>query len=323
MDIGTLLAFAGFVGAFVFGCLLFRVADTRARRILQVVGAQVAAGSDAGFFQRSLRTGIPQISRIADALRRFSLVSGFAENLAWFLRRRGYETDPVKALECLIASLVALSLMLSVLSGSVAVGLLLSCGALLALQGALQSKREEEAQAMRQGVPDVLHSMGACFGSGLSLLQTFQHLAQEESGPLREAFGKAAGAMEAGETPEQALAILRDEAKVPEILFVSVALEVQHRSGGSMQQVLEAARESVATELSLERQLRVQTAQARLSAQVVTVMPFLLVGAISLLSPGFLGPFFSSVAGLLLLLVALGMQVAGVLIARRMLKVPL
>ena len=90
-----------------------------------------------------------------------------------------------------------------------------------------------------------------------------------------------------------------------------------------MQQVLEAARESVATELSLERQLRVQTAQARLSAQVVTVMPFLLVGAISLLSPGFLGPFFSSVAGLLLLLVALGMQVAGVLIARRMLKVPL
>ena len=110
---------------------------------------------------------------------------------------------------------------------------------------------------------------------------------------------------------------------MPEILFVSVALEVQHRSGGSMQQVLEAARESVATELSLERQLRVQTAQARLSAQVVTVMPFLLVGAISLLSPGFLGPFFSSVTGLLLLLVALGMQVAGVLIARRMLKVPL
>ena len=71
----------------------------------------------------------------------------------------------------------------------------------------------------------------------------------------------------------------------------------------------------------LERSLHVQTAQARLSARIVSVMPFVLVALFSLVSEGFLEPFFNSAAGVALLLVALSMQAAGVLAVRRMLRV--
>ena len=53
-------------------------------------------------------------------------------------------------------------------------------------------------------------------------------------------------------------------------------------------QVLEAAADTVKGELALRRALRVQTAQAKLSARVVVVMPFVLVAAFSLASPDFL-----------------------------------
>ena len=108
---------------------------------------------------------------------------------------------------------------------------------------------------------------------------------------------------------------------MPELGFIAVALDVQHAGGGSIAPVLEAARESVEGELDLARSLRVQTAQAKLSARVVTAMPFLLVALFSLMSPGFLQPFFGSVAGLGLLALALTMQVAGVFAIRRMLKI--
>ncbi len=78
-----------------------------------------------------------------------------------------------------------------------------------------------------------------------------------------------------------------------------------------MRQVLDAARDSVEGELSLRRALKVQTAQAKLSAQVVSVMPFALVAVFSLVSEDFLAPFFASASGWALLALALGMQAAG------------
>ena len=50
-------------------------------------------------------------------------------------------------------------------------------------------------------------------------------------------------------------------------------------------------------------------------------MPFILIAVFSLISPGFLTPFFSSGLGLAVFCVATGMQLAGVLIVRRLLDV--
>ena len=74
-------------------------------------------------------------------------------------------------------------------------------------------------------------------------------------------------------------------------------------------------------EIELARSLRVQTAQAKLSARIVTAMPFVLAALFSLMSPGFLGPFVESVPGMALLAMALAMQAAGVLMVQRMLDV--
>ena len=63
--------------------------------------------------------------------------------------------------------------------------------------------------------------------------------------------------------------------------------------------------------------------QARLSAQVVSIMPFFLLALLSLISPGFLNPFFADAQGVAVLALAISMQVAGVLMVRRMLAVEL
>lgn len=176
-------------------------------------------------------------------------------------------------------------------------------------------------QEMREGVPEALRAFSTGFRSGRSLLQTLEDSARETEGYLGHLFSSAAQRLEMGASAGEALAVMKGNDRVPELSFVAVALDVQHQSGGSIAPVLEAATASVEGELQLLRTLRVQTAQAKLSASIVTIMPFALVTLFSLMSPDFLTPFFESFLGMMLLAVALAMQLIGVLIVRRMLMV--
>jgi len=185
----------------------------------------------------------------------------------------------------------------------------------------LRTVQDKRRDALREGIPDALRSMAVCFQAGLSLLQTFQQVASEVQGPLGTLFARAAHQLETGEGAGRALEVLRRGSSVAELAFVAVALDVQHQAGGSMKQVLDAARDTVQSEIELRRALRVQTAQAKLSARVVSVLPFVLIAVFSLVSEGFLDPFFASPMGMALLAIALGMQAAGIVAVRRMLAV--
>jgi tight adherence protein B len=65
--------------------------------------------------------------------------------------------------------------------------------------------------------------------------------------------------------------------------------------------------------------MEVQTAQAKMSARVVSVMPLLLMLVLSVAMEGYLASFFTSVPGFMLLITALGMELAGVMIIRKIL----
>ena len=237
------------------------------------------------------------------------------------LGERGIFASPVGLLSLAMAAAVAVAAVVGALAQSPVAGVAVVALALACLLTRVHLWRDRQAEALRDAVPDALHAMGSCFQAGFSPLQTFQHLASELRGPLGKRFADAAHLLETGHDMHEALDALRGAGAQGELVFVSVALDVQHQAGGSMRPVLEAARETVEGELALKRSLRVQTAQARLSARVVTIMPFALVAVFSLVSKGFLDPFFESPLGVALLCMAVLMQVAGVAAVRRMLSV--
>ena len=187
----------------------------------------------------------------------------------------------------------------------------------------VQAWHDVQDDAMREGVPNSLNTMGECFQSGYSLVQTMQMVADQSRGKLAQIFRKCVNMLQLGSSSSEALGALRADAKVGELSFVAVALDVQHQTGGSITSVLGAAQQMVQDKIDLRRSLQVQTAQARLSARVVCIMPFVLAFVLSMVSEGFLTPFFSSPAGFVMLGVALLMEGAGVVMVRRMLKVAL
>lgn len=208
-------------------------------------------------------------------------------------------------------------------SGSIVFGIAAFFIVIIGVFSFVRNKASSCNDGLREQIPEMLRSLSMSFRTGHSLPQTLSDSAQETKGYLGHLFSIASDRLEMGATPTEALAVMKSNPRVPELSFIAVALEIQHRSGGSIAPVLESATEAIEGELKLARSLRVQTAQAKLSASIVTIMPFILIALFSFMSPDFLAPFFSSFIGMALLTVAIIMEVAGVLIVRNMLKVNL
>lgn len=78
-----------------------------------------------------------------------------------------------------------------------------------------------------------------------------------------------------------------------------------------MAEVLERVADSVRERGELRRELRALTAQARLSRYVVTALPFVVGGIITVINPGYEKPLFETTAGIAVLVFALLLVTAG------------
>lgn len=319
----TKLLFGGLVVALAFG-FAFAAAFAAAASLRSREAALAAQGEKMGVSSLllwRLRNGYGFAGRLSESLLGWARVRKVADELVELFAARGWVATARSVTDVSIVAFAAVGAVAGIVVGSpIAMLAVPLCGFLVvgAVAGNYGEKRKEQA---RDAVPAALESMAACFGSGFTLLQTFQQVSEEVEGPLGETFARSAHVLEMGGSAERALEELRNGSYASELAFVAVALDVQHQSGGGMRQVLDAATDTVKGELSLRRALRVQTAQAKLSARVVVVMPFVLVAAFSLASPDFLLPFFSSAHGLGLLILAIVMQASGILLVRRALSV--
>lgn len=313
----ALAALCGFAAAYAVA----RLAGAALTRKRTALVAQGEPATLPGLVKWRVRNGYALLLPTAARLNKVERVAECVHEAVALCDSRGVATKPDAVLSVALALIGALACAVLVLTRSAAGAVAVSACAIVVAYVVAGSLRDKRQDAVREAVPGALEAMAACFGSGFTLLQTFRQLSQETPGYLGATFARCSHVLETGGTAQQALEELRVGAHAPDLAFVAVALEVQHQSGGSMKQVLAAASDSVKSELALRRSLRVQTAQAKLSARIVVVMPFVLVAAFSLISPDFLKPFFSSVVGYALLAAAIAMQVAGVVLVHRALSV--
>lgn len=268
-----------------------------------------------------LRRGIVALYPVARMLLRSRKVASSMEAVAMGVESLGRRTDVLAVTSLLVAACFVAGLLATFAAGSVVCGAAVAACCAFGVGAWGMRRREGRRALLREGIPEALQLMKSCFHVGYSLPQTIREVRGGVEGPLEELFDEAEGVLETGGGVDEALEVLKRKGSEPELVFLSAALEIQHRTGSSMQHVLEVTRRSVVDEIELKRTLQVQTAQAKLSAQIVTIMPFALIALFSLISPGFLTPFFESGLGVALLIVALAMQALGIALVRRFLKV--
>ncbi len=184
----------------------------------------------------------------------------------------------------------------------------------------LNRRIEQRRAAFADQLIDTLRLMISALQAGHGLLQAVQLVAEEMPPPTSEEFAQVVREVGLGYSMNEALRRLGERMANDELDMVITAINIQNEVGGSLSEILENIAETIEERIRLQGEIRAITAQQRMSALLITALPFILALIISVISPGYLNPMFEP-GWRWLPLSALFMMGIGQLLMRRMLRV--
>jgi tight adherence protein B len=106
-----------------------------------------------------------------------------------------------------------------------------------------------------------------------------------------------------------------------DLTLVVTAIDIARKTGGNLTEIFDSISETIRGRMRIERKVRTLTAQGRLQGLIVSLMPFLLCIVMTVMKPGIMIPFLTSLNGIVCLLVASVMVLVGWLVIRKIVTI--
>ncbi len=220
-----------------------------------------------------------------------------------------------------LLALVGLGLVFLVL---VLAGPAFALGVLLGLPMAalswLRGRARKRVDALTEALPLYLDGVRQLQAVGNSLSQALARALADASPVVRSFFDTAARRLEMGAPVAETMQQLADRIQVPEVSMIAAAIRTNLRYGGSIGAVFTNLAHILRERLRIRRELVAATSEAKVSSRVLIAMPLLAMIGLVLMNPAYLDFFISDSRGRSLSFMAIGLEVAGILIIRRMLR---
>jgi len=178
-------------------------------------------------------------------------------------------------------------------------------------------KRSARVTAIQESWPDGLRDILASVRSGSSVPSSIEHLATFGPASLRDAFaGFGVYARSLGVAA--ALEMVRDDLADPTSdRIIEVLILAYERGGTVVPQILSDLADATTRDLWTMEQIRTEALEQKINSRVVFVLPWLVLIAMTAQSSAF-RDFYSSPAGVAVVLVGGALSLAGVIIASRL-----
>jgi len=174
--------------------------------------------------------------------------------------------------------------------------------------------------ALFRQFPDTLGVIVRGLRAGLPMTEALRSIAREMPSPTREAYGRVVGEIAIGRSAEAALWSLYERTRVAEFAFFSVMIGLQAQTGGSPTAALDTLADMVRKRVAMRSRARALASEARTSAAILAVLPFVAALGLSFLQPGYLDLFFNTTLGQRLLMTAATLLGMGLLTIRWLIR---
>lgn len=159
--------------------------------------------------------------------------------------------------------------------------------------------------------PDAVDAIARMLRAGLPITSAVSAVGSEAPPPVNGVFAMVADEIALGAPIEDALDASSREIDLPDFRFFTMAVVMQHATGGNLAATLEILSDIVRRRRAVRLKAVATTAEIRVSAYVLGALPLLIVGVLMLIQPGYLAPLYSDPRGH----VILAMAAAGLLLA--------
>jgi tight adherence protein B len=244
---------------------------------------------------------------------RFADAQGFSERLDAELEAAGVA---MRSGEFVVAS-VAAALVAGVLGAALLRNALLAlviggiggAAPLVLLRHALNRR----ADKLREQLPDVLTIMASSLRAGHSFLQSLDTVAKEISQPAASEFQRVVAEIRLGRPAEEALEALAERVGSADFKWAVLAVNIQREVGGNLAEILDTVADTLRERAMLRRQVKVLTAEGRLSAWVLALLPLAIGLYMGAVNPTYIGKLFTTTVGLVMMITAVALLGVGVL----------
>jgi tight adherence protein B len=191
----------------------------------------------------------------------------------------------------------------------------------LPLGSVVARRARKRREAFTTQLPDNLQMIASAMRAGHSFAGALAAVVDDAPDPSRQELRRVVADERLGTPLETALAVVVERMESRDLEQVALVAALQRETGGNTAEVLERVIETVRERVALRRNVQTLTAQGRLSRWVLTAIPVVLLGAITVINPEYVSPLYHTTLGHVLLGVAAAMVCAGSIVIKNIVNI--
>jgi tight adherence protein B len=272
-----------------------RLAEVGRYRVLAVVGREQAAVAAAPTQGAVTTAALSFFDRLVRS-------RGNRQTIVERLERAGIRMKPEEWVVLQVASVLVLAALVAILSRSIFGIFIGGLIGYMAVQGFLRFKTGRRQRAFNDQLPDVLQLIAGSLRSGFSLNQSVAAVVREGTEPTASEFARALAEVRLGSTLEDALDRVAERMDCADLHWVVLAVRISREVGGNLAEVILNTVSTMRERAQIRGQIRVLSAEGRISARILISLPFLLAAYLMLTRPSYLKPLYQTGVGISLVI---------------------
>ncbi|HEX2769463.1 MAG TPA: type II secretion system F family protein [Geobacteraceae bacterium] len=182
-------------------------------------------------------------------------------------------------------------------------------------------RKQQRQTLFDEQLPDALTMIARSLRAGHSLLGAIELISQEMPEPTGGLFKIAYDQQRLGMGITDSLQTLLEKVDSMDLNFFVTIIRINYETGGNLAEILDKLADTVRSRLQVRLQVKVYSAQGRMSGYILSALPVAVFVAFYFLNPGYINVFFTEPICQFALLGALLAQFAGFLIIRKIVDI--
>jgi len=181
--------------------------------------------------------------------------------------------------------------------------------------------RRQRLEGIERQLPDALELMARAMRVGHAFPSAVQMVGQEVPDPIAQEFRLTFDEVNYGVPIQDALLNLAARVPLTDLRFFVIAVSIQRQTGGNLAELLDKLAALIRARFKLLGTIRVLATEGRVSAWILSILPFVLVAILNLINPKFMSVLWNDPAGVITVWIGLTFMVVGIVWMWRIVKI--
>ncbi len=182
-------------------------------------------------------------------------------------------------------------------------------------------RRTKRFQRFEELFPEAIDTLARAVRAGHAFTVALEMISNEVSEPIASEFRKLFEEQKFGLPVRDALMNLTARVPLVDVKFFVTAVMLQRETGGNLAEILDNLSYVIRERFKIMRQVRVYTAQGRLTMMLLMGLPPIIVVTMLLLNPSFIRPLFADPIGHVLVVAGITLQTLGYFVIRKIIQI--